>query len=228
MRRKLLLVATICALTVGVTSPPAGAYQSLGATDTPAAETVHTDSLAPAGSIDATERDILAGLLFGIGDFAAEIGNEVPAIAGLSKAEYQAQAEETLDGFISAHSVELKPVLADIRSGDINRVEVGLDGLARLYLGYVESQVSAEEYALLQQGQEYLPACGLAWACVVTVVIHNTVAITSAAAVAISAALALAITVWCGVTDKDCQIERAPSRAEAEYFRAEIARAARA
>lgn len=232
MRRKLLLVATICALTVGVTSPPAGAYQSLGTADTPAAETVHTDSLAPAGSIDATERDILAGLLFGIGDFAAEIGIEVTQFRGITEAEYHSQVEEALDNFIEAHGPELKPVLADLRSGDIHRVETALTNLAQLFTGHLEAVYGPEQYALALQGTDPTPAspCGLAVVCFfyAAAAFHNTVIFTAAAIAALSAAAAIAVTVWCGAPSSKCQIESDPSRTEIEYLRAEIARAARA
>jgi SdpC family antimicrobial peptide len=219
MRRKLALVAAIGALTFTVAAPPAGAYEVVGTTDT--SSTITTSDISTA------EQEILNGLLFGIGDFAAQTGNEITQFQGITEAEYQAQAAVVLDGFTEAHGSELKPVLADLQSGNINRVETGLNDLAQLYSGYLEALIGPEDYAALQRSQDPAPtACGVAVVCVAyaAAAVHNTVAITGLAAVVVGGAVA------CGVWWVDCGLsaQQNTSRAETEYFVAEVTRAAKA
>lgn len=222
MRRKLALITMIGALTLTAAAPPASAYEVIG--------TAHTEAVVTTtGSIDTAERDILGGLLFGIGDFAAEIGNEITQFRGITEAEYRAQTEAILDGFIAARGPELKPVLADLRSGEIHRVETGLTDLSQLYIDYLETVLKPDQYAAAVQGADPITtACGLAVVCVfyAAAAVHNTVVITGVAAVALA--------VWkaCGVVNEQCATSGpyhlTRTRAETEYFVADVTRAARA
>ena len=169
------------------------------------------------------------GAAVGTGDFAEEVNNDVVIDDAAARADYEQGVDDVLDEFIAAEGDNVAGYVADIRSGDINRVDVGLDGLAETYTAHVKDTAGEEAIEAAAADQGISPqACGVAIACVAyaALAVHNTVAVTALAAAVVGAAVA------CGAWWVDCAANSAAvsiqnSRAAQENFVADVAVAAR-
>lgn len=102
-------------------------------------------------------------------------------VVGLPKnslQQYEHQARIATQEFMAAYQAELKPVFADLRSGDVFRTEVGLSSLHNLLI---------DHFGPVEDGETVAPACGVAaFGCVVYLgaVWHMGAAITAVVVVA--------------------------------------------
>ncbi|WP_162621783.1 hypothetical protein [Microbacterium suaedae] len=184
---------------------------------------------ATANTTEPTDREVVQGLLFGNGEFASEVNNEVVIEDSAVRAEYEQGIEEALDEFLDAESDAVAGYANDIRSGDINRVDAGLDGLAETYMAHAEETVGEEALAAVAEEQGVTPqACGVAVVCVAyaAVAVHNTVALTALAGAVVGAAVACGAW-WVDCTANSAAVTTQNSRAAQEQFVAEVTVAAR-
>lgn len=180
------------------------------------------------GSTTAEDREIVGGLLFGIGDFAEETNNSVVIEDAELRQDYEEGATKSLDGFLESKGEDIADPLDDLKSGEVNRVNEGLDSVAQIYTEHVKDTVGEEAFAEAADEQGLsTAACGAAIACVAyaALAVHNTVAVTALAAAVVGGAVA------CGVWWVDCSansagVRAAEADAAAEEFVADVTRKA--
>ena len=144
--------------------------------------------IAPAQAQESvhSDRDILRGLMYGIGPVSEDVGIDIQLTADVSEEQYQSAVDHTVDDLIETHPEAIASALELIRSDDPLSVEQGLNLLSETAIDYANNK--APESAL-QKSQP--AACGAAVVCVVYFVAaaHNTVAVTGLVAVVIGGAV---------------------------------------
>lgn len=165
-------------------------------------------AVASSTNSDVTDEDIVLGLVFGVGEFADEIGTaaDVKPTAEHSAAEatavYKKSANAVTQELLADYD-ELGPALDLIRSGDPVATEEAFAVIGDVLDDYATTQVAEAESASLRKGAgqvQPLSPCGVAIVCwaYAAAAVHNTVVVTGAAAVVVAAALWCGAWAWCG------------------------------
>lgn len=155
-----------------------------------------------------SDEDIVLGLVFGVGDFADDIGTaaDVRPTAELSAADatvaYEKSANAVTQDLLADYD-KLGPALDLIRSGDPVATEEAFAAIGEVLDEYATTQVAAAESTSLRSGVgqvQPLSPCGVAIVCwaYAAAAVHNTVVVTGAAAVVVAAALWCGAWAWCG------------------------------
>lgn len=149
--------------------------------------------------------DIVDALAYGAGDLASELGTEVGKDLLVSDSfdldDYRAKARAASIDVLAAEQQRLKPVLADLRSGDVYRVQQGSADLGQIVVEHTRTTMDAQDIA-----SDGLPSaegsgrCGVAVVCVAYAAVgaHNAAVATAAVAVVVSVALWCGAWTWCG------------------------------
>jgi hypothetical protein len=161
-----------------------------------------TTSSTATGSSDV---DIVDALAYGAGDLASELGTEVGKDLLVSDSfdldDYRAKAHAASIEVVAAEEQRLKPVIADLRSGDVYRVQRGSAHLGQIVVEHTRAEMDAEGIAPAGlPSAEGSGRCGVAVVCVAyaAVGVHNAAVATAAAAVVVSVALWCGAWTWCG------------------------------
>lgn len=161
-----------------------------------------TTSVPAAGPSDV---EIVDALAYGAGDLAGELGTEVGTDLLVSDsfdlADYRAKAHAASNEVLAAEQQRLKPVLADLRSGNVYRVQKGSADLGQIVVEHTRAEMDAEGTAPAGlPSAEGSGRCGVAVVCVAyaAVGVHNAAVATAAAAVVVSVALWCGAWTWCG------------------------------
>jgi SdpC family antimicrobial peptide len=186
---------------------------------------------ATASTPELTDEQLVLGLVFGVGEFADEIGTtaDVRPSAGEDAAQaaaaYELSAREVTDDLL-AGSDELAQALDQVRAGDPALTEQAFATIGDVLDGYAAEQVAeSEAVAADPDRMQALSPCGVAVVCwaYAAAAVHNTVVVTGAAAVVVAAALWCGAWAWCGnsvaPTTEKSQLMR-------EQFAVDVTRAA--
>lgn len=219
------IAAALTALAIGLTAliaPPASASPA------PAAS---ASAEAPAYS----DKEIVLGLVFGVGDFAAQIGTkaEVQPQKGQTKAAankaYKAAAAKAAAELLSRYP-ELSTAVNEFRSGDPVAAEQAFTVVGKVLNDY-SKQKASEQGAVQKTGASSKSsskiACGVAVVCwaYAAAAVHNTVVVTGLVAVVIGGALWCGAWAWCG-SGKSGSLS-AESKLKREQLAVDVALAAR-
>jgi SdpC family antimicrobial peptide len=168
---------------------------------------------APAAVASSTEpavsdEELVLGLVFGVGDFADEIGTaaDVRATPEDTAAEAAVKYEQSATAVtheLLAEYGELAPALDLIREGDPALTEEAFATVGDVLDDYAASQVAHLDGAATAPSAgdvQALSPCGVAVVCwaYAAAAVHNTVVVTGAAAVVVAAALWCGAWAWCG------------------------------
>jgi len=162
-----------------------------------------------------TDRELVLGLVFGVGEIADELGTTASVVSGedADGVLYEEQAQVAAADFLAYSGDGAAEALDLIRSGDPVDVLDGLEVLGSEIDTFVEARVGDPS------GGATIAACGIAVVCVAyaAAAVHNTVALTAVAAVLIGAAL------WCGAWKWCSTSSTAASVGAREQFAVEVA-----
>lgn len=152
-----------------------------------------------------SDLEIIDALAYGTGDLARQLGTEVGSDLLVSDSfdldDYRAKAHEAGIEVLAAEQQRLQPVLADLRSGDLYRVQRASAELGQIVVKHTRDQMAAQGIAPTElPSAEGSGRCGAAVVCVAyaAVGVHNAAAVTAAVAVVVSVALWCGAWTWCG------------------------------
>lgn len=168
----------------------------------PGSSAAAADSSVSSGPSDV---EVVEALAYGAGDLARQLGTEVGSDVLVSNAfdveDYRAKARAASHEVLEAEHVRLTPILAELRSGNVYRVQNASEDLGQIVVEYTRQQMDAEAVDPAD-----LPSaagsgrCGVAVVCVAyaAVGVHNAAVATAAVAVVVSVALWCGAWTWCG------------------------------
>ncbi|WP_141718960.1 hypothetical protein [Curtobacterium sp. ER1/6] len=149
--------------------------------------------------------EIVDALAYGSGDLASRLGTEVGKDLLVSDSfdlgDYRAKAHAASVEVLTAEQSRLEPVLADLRSGNVYRVEKASAKLGQIVVEHTREQMNARDVGPADfPSAESSGRCGAAVVCVAyaAVGVHNAAVATAAVAVVISVALWCGAWTWCG------------------------------
>lgn len=159
----------------------------------------------PVATSDPSDVEIVDALAYGAGDLARQLGTEVGSdvlVSGRFNVEdYRVKARSASEEVLATERQRLEPVLTDLRSGNVYRVQEASEKLGRIVVDHTRQQMNAEgvDPADLPSA-EGSGRCGVAVVCVAyaAVGLHNAAVATAAAAVVVSVALWCGAWTWCG------------------------------
>jgi hypothetical protein len=162
-------------------------------TSTPSATGEATVGVGP------SDVEILEALAYGSGDLArqlgVEIGADIPASSGFDLLDYRLKAEEASAELLAAERQRLRPVLEDLRSGDLYRVRDASETLGEIVVDHTRQKMVSQNIDVTDESPVSGGGrCGFAVVCIAYAAagVHNVVVATAGAAVVVGAAL------WCG------------------------------
>lgn len=129
--------------------------------------------------------DLFLGLFFGVGPVADELGVVLPDTLETTVEEYTANAQEVVALVKSTDPAAFDTVTADLTSGDVVRVQQGVDTGVELV------RQAARDAGLVAEDGEISPQCGFAMVCVVLSVaaVQHSAAVTTVAVAAVAIAV---------------------------------------
>lgn len=179
-----------------------------------------TTSSTAAGPSDV---EIVDALAYGAGDLANELGTEVGKDLLVSDRfdvdDYRAKAHAASVEVLAAEQQRLEPILADLRSGNVYRVQKASADLGQIVVEHTRATMDAQ--GTTPDGTpsaEGSGRCGAAVVCVAyaAVGLHNAAVATAAVAVVVSVALWCGAWTWCGKAATGDESKAARERLAAE------------
>jgi hypothetical protein len=148
---------------------------------------------------------IVEALAYGAGDLAHQLGTEVGVDVlvsdGFDVGGYREKARAASTEVLAAEQDRLEPVLQDVRSGDVYRVQAASAELGEIVVDHTRQRMDAEGVVPADlPSAEGSGRCGAAVVCVAyaAVGVHNAAVATAAVAVVVTAALWCGAWTWCG------------------------------
>jgi hypothetical protein len=173
----------------------------------------------PSAASGPSDVEIINALAYGAGDLAGQLGTEVGSDVLVSGSfdvvDYREKARAASAEVLAAEHRRLEPVLADLRSGDVYRIQEASEELGEIVVDHTRQQMDAEgvDSADLPSA-EGSGRCGVAVVCVAYAAVgaHNAAVATAAAAVVVSVALWCGAWTWCGKAATGDESEAARER----------------
>lgn len=221
--RRVLLSATLLS-TFAIVSPVASAEEAQANVGGAGTEKVTVTELT------SRDRQLLDGVLFGVGPVAEDLGNSIVPL--FTQDEYetvQGYIDETSRAFVAAKPEETAKAVDLLRSGSVNSTESGIETLGAAFTEYLTETYSQEELDASVEvigENSVVPMCGVVAACAAAVylavyagiVVHNAAAVTAAGAVVVSVYAWCGAWVGCSLSSQTLTAQTGPERVQVERF----------